>query len=262
MNDPVEPIPQPSAELAPGLEDTPVAKVRTWGPWSTLGWTLLVFLSYSFVQGVAAVVVSLMDRSFSMTPDLPVSGLGMALGTLAAALLGVGSLMILARARGWAATDYLAVRWPSGRTVVVCVGLALVLQAASDGLSYTLGQPIVPRFQVDVYRSAGSVWILFLGLAAGAPLFEETLLRGFLFRGLAESRVGPPGAIVLTAVLFALPHVQYELYQMGLILVAGLFLGVVRDRTGSVLVTILLHAIQNGVGLVETAVVVGGAPPG
>jgi membrane protease YdiL (CAAX protease family) len=264
MNEPAELVPQTSIEptptLAAGTEVPQRAKARAWGPWSSLGWSLLVFFGYSIVQGVVASAATLLDRSFRFTPEVPISGLGLALGTLAGAMFGVGLVFLLAYTRGRAPRDYLALRWPPGRAVALCVALQLVLVAVIDGLTYVVGKPIVADFMVNVYQSARSVWLLALGLMVGAPLFEETFFRGFLFRGLAESRLGRTGAIVLTAILFALPHVQYDAFGMATILVGGLFLGVVRDRTGSVLLTMLLHAVQNGVALIETVVAVGTWP--
>jgi hypothetical protein len=85
-----------------------------------------------------------------------------------------------------------------------------------------------------------------------APVMEELLYRGFLYRGLAQSRLGPNGAIALTAVLFAVTHIQWIgdsmwWFQMLRIGFLGLLFGWLRERTGSVLPGIGIHALINGV---------------
>ena len=78
-----------------------------------------------------------------------------------------------------------------------------------------------------------------------APLFEEIFFRGFLFRGIANSWLGAPGAIVITAAVWALIHLQYSWTDIGMIFLLGLFLGYARYRTGSTTLTVLLHALWN-----------------
>ena len=56
--------------------------------------------------------------------------------------------------------------------------------------------------------------------------------------------------------LFALPHVQYDLIGMAQIFVVGLFLGWVRLTWGSVLMTFLLHALFNLEGMMETVLAI------
>ena len=55
------------------------------------------------------------------------------------------------------------------------------------------GRAIVPPFVIDAYRSArdsGTIWLLVIALVIAAPLTEEIVFRGFMYRGLAASRVG------------------------------------------------------------------------
>jgi len=91
-------------------------------------------------------------------------------------------------------------------------------------------------------------------LIVGAPLFEETFFRGFLFKGLEASFLGTVGAILVTALLWASIHVQYEIYEMSQIFVFGLLLGAARVRTGSLLAPFLAHAMANFLATLETAV--------
>ena len=86
-----------------------------------------------------------------------------------------------------------------------------------------------------------------------APFVEEVLCRGLLYRGFAESRLGVPGAIVLTAALFTAFHLpefadtSYWYVEILRITVIGLLFGWLRYRTGSVLPSWGFHTLHNGV---------------
>jgi uncharacterized protein len=87
--------------------------------------------------------------------------------------------------------------------------------------------------------------MLWITVLVSAPVFEEIIFRGFLMRGWSESRLGAMGAILLSSLAFAVIHTQYNLYNMGFVLGLGLLLGVMRWRSGSTMLTIMLHAAWN-----------------
>jgi membrane protease YdiL (CAAX protease family) len=129
------------------------------------------------------------------------------------------------------------------------VGLAAVL-VATDLTSYSLGRPLVPDVMRDVYRTSWLPTLLFT-LVVLAPLGEETLFRGFFYQGIATSRAGPVVAIIMSTVVFALMHGQYDWYGVIGIAAIGLYLGVVRYRTGSLFLTMVLHSVGNLVASLE-----------
>jgi membrane protease YdiL (CAAX protease family) len=61
-----------------------------------------------------------------------------------------------------------------------------------------------------------------------------------LFRGALQPRLG----IVLTAVLFGALHVQYQVPGMVVIVVIGLGLGIVKERTSTTF-TALVHVLYD-----------------
>ena len=103
---------------------------------------------------------------------------------------------------------------------------------------------------LEVYRT-GWIPLLLVTLLVVAPLWEETLMRGFLFRGIADSRWGPTAAILISSVAWAVLHIQYDLYGVGQIVVMGLYLGWVRHRSSSLLLCMLLHGIANAAATIE-----------
>ena len=84
--------------------------------------------------------------------------------------------------------------------------------------------------------------ILFLFLAVGAPLVEELFFRGLLQRSLAR-RFGPVVAVGGSAVAFGLAH--FEALQLAALILFGLVLGLLADRTGRLGPGIVAHATFN-----------------
>ena len=110
------------------------------------------------------------------------------------------------------------------------------LDRGGDALSWLLGRNIVTPFQSDIYRTAAAAgWLplLWFAVVVMTPVGEETLFRGFLFRGWLRSPRDAWPVIVVTALLWALIHVQYDWYVIGQVFVSGLLLGWIRWATGS-----------------------------
>ncbi|MDA3023583.1 MAG: CPBP family intramembrane metalloprotease, partial [Actinomycetota bacterium] len=89
-----------------------------------------------------------------------------------------------------------------------------------------------------------------------APVAEELLFRGLLHRGLRRRlRIVP--ATALSSVLFAVVHVDVALSQplalVGLTLV-GVILAVASERTGSLIVPVVIHAVHNAVTIAAVVV--------
>jgi membrane protease YdiL (CAAX protease family) len=132
--------------------------------------------------------------------------------------------------------------------------LLVVFAALADGLTIALGRPVIPKFMIDAYSTAGFVPLLWTAVVLMAPLFEEVFFRGFIFQGIRHSRLGVCGAIVLTSLAWAGTHVQYDWYQMTIIFAGGILLGVARWRSKSVYPPLAMHAAMNLMATVEVAV--------
>jgi membrane protease YdiL (CAAX protease family) len=130
-----------------------------------------------------------------------------------------------------------------------------VLLPLGDLSSWLTGRPIVPPFVMDAYRSArdsGTIWLFGIALVVAAPLAEEIVFRGFMFRGLAASRVGVAGAILIPSAIWSAMHVQYEAFLIVQIFILGTVFAWLRWKSGSTWLTIVLHAIINFTSLLQT----------
>ena len=85
----------------------------------------------------------------------------------------------------------------------------------------------------------------FIEVAIAAPIVEELVFRGFLYRGLAASRLGIIGAILVTSVLWAGLHTDRTWLGFADVLFCGLVLGWLRWRTDSTIPTLVVHGLYN-----------------
>jgi hypothetical protein len=229
--------------------------MKIWGYAATLGWALLAFVAGQFVA--LAVLLWLRFSDLGSLLAVPFDGAMVTLFILIANPITIAIIVVavvLAHARP---TDYLALRLPPTRDLIVSLISLVALIAAGDLLLYLAGYPLVTPFQMQSYTTAGAEgWLpaLLVGAIIVAPAGEEIMFRGFLFRGWARPDRSPWPAIVVLSLLWALLHVQYDWTGLLQIFIIGLFLGWMRARSGSILLTFLLHALFNLEGTLETLV--------
>jgi membrane protease YdiL (CAAX protease family) len=254
---PLNPYQPPSSsetqEATASLDAAAASASRPWGPWATLGWSLAIIAAFILLQTVVAVVfvVVKMASGARIDPEqFMTDGNLLSSATLATTPVMVALAALLIYFRRCSIADYLGLTWPgTGKALIATAGLVLLV-AATDLTTWLLSRPIVPPFMDAAYRTA-SLPLLLLTLLVAAPVGEETLFRGFMFRGIADSRWRPAWAIGLSSFLWASLHAQYGLFSLGTIFVMGLYLGWVRHRTGSMLLTMLLHSVANAIATVE-----------
>jgi CAAX protease family protein len=224
---------------------------RPWGFWSTLVWA-----AGFFMLGQAGIVVGIEwlsgggdNIAVASEPRLPLMLIG-------ANAIQIAALSLAARMAGWPIARYFALALPRRRDVVLgFVALVLVI-AAFEIVTRMLGRESVEAFQGDSYRAAraaGLLPALWLAFVIAAPVGEEILFRGFMFRGWAASPLGPIGTIVLTSAIFALVHLQYDWFGMVQTGSLALLFGWLRWRSGSTLLTIFLHTLVNFVATAAAA---------
>lgn len=178
-----------------------------------------------------------------------------ALFLLLSALMGIPLLLLAARLRkGTRLAQYFAWQSVPWQAAWRWVMVTLVLALCWDLVAALVGRPVVHDFMRQNIESAHSQLLLLLAMVVAAPAFEEALFRGFAFVGLSKSALGARGAIVVTALVWALIHLQYDWIDKGMIFLIGLLLGWARLRSGSLWVPLLMHAALNAVAYLEWAV--------
>ena len=135
---------------------------------------------------------------------------------------------------------------------VKCIILALIVTVAlsfwTDALVCLLPD-MPPALKAAMEQlTQGSVWVNFLSVSIFAPVCEEWLCRGMVLRGLLQgSKIKPVWAIVISAVFFALIHMNP--WQAIPAFIMGCIFGLVYYRTGSLKLTMFMHFANNTMAL-------------
>ena len=227
--------------------------MKIWGYWATLGWAILAFLAGQFIGSVAL----LWQRSgaWNAILETPYDGILVTVFIAISNPITIGVIMLAVWLSHTSQVDYLALRWPQKRDAILGLVGLVILIAVCDALLYLSGRDLVTQFQLQSYSTAAAEgWLLpmWLGAIVIAPAGEEVMFRGFLFRGWARTEWTVWPAVIVISVLWASLHVQYDWTGIVQIFAVGLFLGFMRWRSGSMLLTFFLHALFNLEGTMET----------
>ena len=103
-----------------------------------------------------------------------------------------------------------------------------------------------PQSMIDIYNSTDYLFLLFFAVVIIAPIFEELIFRGFIFKGLEGSPLGVIATIIITSILFTLIHSgQYDFTILAILFPLALILGLSRYRSGGIYLPIYLHFVNN-----------------
>ena len=108
--------------------------------------------------------------------------------------------------------------------------------------------------QVGFNHVSGGVEMLlsFIALVVLPPITEEILVRGVIYSSLKQ-KIKPIYAVILTSLLFASAHLpeggRAGLFWIGAIdtFVLSMYLIYLREKTGGLFASMVLHALKNGV---------------
>ena len=141
--------------------------------------------------------------------------------------------------------------------VVITVVLTYATMASADYINYlnfkfTTSTPGMKAFYDKIVEllgqmTGGPFWSSFLLTAIFAPIFEEWLCRGMILRGLL-TKMKPVWAIVISALFFAVIHMNP--WQALNAFIIGVIMGYVYYKTGSLILTMIVHFVNNGTAVV------------
>lgn len=164
---------------------------------------------------------------------------------------------VVAKRRQRRFAEFLGFRPVSSRLIVFWLLTAGVLMIASYVFGALLERPSPPEWFVASYLTADYALLFVLSIALFGPISEELVVRGYVLRVWAESGLGPLAAVLLSSLLWAAIHAQYDLYDLSWIFVLGVLLGLARLTTGSILPPLLIHVCWNSVALIEVVTTTG-----
>ena len=218
-----------------------LARAARWDvPEGLIALGLMLWLS-SAGSGVAVLLRT--GSLESGPPTLAEAVLASAVGGLSAATYA------LARAWRGGSLRALGLVGAPGSVWLAALGLApafLLLSAAWHLLIQSLGAPTGPQRVLEGVLAEPDSAVAWATITYGvliAPLVEELLFRGFLLPPLTR-RLGRSLAVVLTALLFGLLHLS-DPASVPPLVAFGLALGGLRQWSGSLGPSVLLHALNN-----------------
>lgn len=253
------------SDTEPTTSNSLSSSATPWGFWATTGLGVAVLIAFLVIQSLVGLPFSI--AMMAENPGVPTAELARMLNAnaeyIAAALIATGifgTLLVLACAwlrRGVGVRDYLAITAPGVRTLALWLAAIVVVVALMEAVTVLLGRE-APEFVADLYANVRFPLLLAFGTVIGAPLFEEAFFRGFLHAGWSRSRLGVPGTVLLTSLVWALMHIQYGIYEIAQIFALGVVLGVARVHSGSLVVPLAMHALVNLIAHIQAMYMVAG----
>ncbi|MEM7172692.1 MAG: type II CAAX endopeptidase family protein [Pseudomonadota bacterium] len=226
---------------------------RPWGFWATIGFSCVILLAYfAAAAAVIAVFVALgFGQDSSRDSDeivaaLMENGFAISLSMIVSAFVGLLILWLACVVRkNIKIADYLALKSFSLKALLFWVGILILFNLIIVLLSYAIQFQDMADLYWPLLDETRNRYIFLFAALVCAPVFEEAFFRGFLYRGLAESKMGVPGAIVLSSFVWSIIHLQYNLDILLIIFFLGVLFGLIRFHSGSVSLTMVLHAIHS-----------------
>ncbi len=197
------------------------------------GWSLLLF-------GAALLAIGFVVLQFLPNREmLTILGAFFAIGLL--------SVIVAVAPLGRAAIPALGLRPANWRYIVFGALGTMVLSVAVSQVGI---QPEGMKQVFDVVREVGQLAKSLLLLAVLAPLVEELIFRGLLYGWLA-GRWGKNVGWIVSSLAFAAAHAEPA--HIILVLPLGLLFGWLRQRTDSLLPSLVAHIANNSLALIAAA---------
>ena len=141
------------------------------------------------------------------------------------------------------AWDCGSIRWKPALIGVLGVVLGVM---ATDLASEQLNLPDI--IKAEMQGMVGTIWGM-LAVGVVGPIVEELVFREGIQGTMLRSGVRPWKAMLFSALLFGLIHVNPA--QVPFTFVVGLMLAVIYQVTGNVVVTSLIHILNNSIAVAE-----------
>ena len=230
-----------------------------WGPVTTIFLSFLIITIYFFLQsGTSFLLINYTGiqapptKEMILSGRIPISGLVLSISILIAAPLCivVTTFFILSK-KSLSLKEYLGLKRPSLKELFTWLFVLILTTFSFELLSRFLNRQVVSEEMITAFKTARSLPLFCAAVVIIGPLFEEILFRGFAFEGLRTSSLGPIGAVMITSLLWSVIHFQYDWYGMLNIFILGLVFGITRLKTGSLIITIAIHWLNNLASAVE-----------
>ena len=110
----------------------------------------------------------------------------------------------------------------------------------------------IPNTLEEQFQAMAGTLSGFLGICIVGPIMEEIIMRRVILKEMAKATKSMWWGIIISSALFAIIHINPV--QIVFAMPAGIFLGWIYCKTGSLLVPICIHIINNTISFVLMSV--------
>lgn len=233
--------PSPTPTAPPHLTENP--------PWS--GWDVLAIVGLAVVTIFVCQFAILIGAHYLLYPrarltDLAQRPILLLISQFVIDTAVVGYIFLLVEGK-YHQPFWRAIRWNWPKQVWAMLALGAATYIGLAMLGSLLPMPKDTPFD-KLFENRRDAYLLAIIATTLGPLMEELFFRGFFYPVVAR-RWGAGWGIFLSALPFALLHMQQYGYSWGILLLifgVGVVCGIVRAFTGSVAASVLVHAGYNG----------------
>lgn len=237
------------------------APKKLWGPFTAVFYALIpAFLGSQIIGGLFVGLVGMLiglDQSEINSWSRTIGGQFVFYALIESLMFAIILAYVLKRGYGIGQVGLDGFRWNYITKAVAgylsYMGLyILVITVVSSFLpSLDLQQKQIIGF--DNPSGAAQLLMVFASLVLLPPVAEEVVFRGFMFGGL-RSKLNFLTSAIITSLIFAVGHLQFGndnnaplLWVAGIdTFILSMVLCYIRDKTGSIWPTILIHMMKNG----------------
>ncbi|MDA7881162.1 CPBP family intramembrane metalloprotease [Akkermansiaceae bacterium] len=230
-----------------------------WNAWWTLLWAFGLLVIWQLTLGLGMSMFLLLDGSYFESPgdfsalmdrfsELALDGDAIGMSSFLTIFVVCPVCWLLGKVRPhWSGWEYLGVNSVRGWQWPLWAGITYGLGTLFGLLGPSLGLDEMDESMVQMAESTDYAILLILGVAIAAPLVEEFIFRGVVYRGWRASKMGLSGTLVLTSFLWTILHVQYPFPILCFLFVFGIILGLAREWTGNIWIPVWMHFVNNAI---------------
>jgi CAAX protease family protein len=237
-----------------------ILKNHFWGAWATLGFSVLIYVII-IILNIIIILYFLFSTSYSL--DITVitnlinrfitDGQILAFTTFVNAFAGILLVYLIIKLRkGHNFKEYIGFNTFKWKTFLYLILILIFYLWFFNIASIIYNNTVTTEFVVDIYKSNVSWYTVTFVIVIVAPVFEEIIFRGFIFEGILNSKLGKIGAVLITSIIWAVIHIQYDIFGISSIFVLGIILGMTKLKTNSIIYCIGGHIFINLLASLET----------
>lgn len=213
-----------------------------------LGWALLTLLAFYTTQSLVAAIAQQWLNDTKSSPDV-FNVWVTSLSVLVSGLVGIVLTTLIATKHE---------RSLKFRLTLSKSNILLLLIFSLSAIALSVSFVVISQFagwqggdaMADFITIGASSVLAWIAVVIIAPLFEELLFRGYMFKALKGTSVGTLGAIFIPNTLWMFIHMgQYAAFGLLFIFAAGLLFSWARWKTDSLVTPIIMHMAFNATTL-------------